>query len=92
MDKKEMQRERALGISDDSFTKAPSSSADNGALSSASGLQLAVGSSKVPVSSGSAAQRTQRMANVQSPISPSTADLNMKIASVKNVRLELVRV
>ncbi len=87
-----MQRERALGISDDSFTKAPPSSSDNGAFSSASGFQLAVRSSKAPVSSGSAVQRIQHMANVRSPISPSIADLNMKIASVKKVRLEMVRV
>ncbi len=89
-DKEEMLRERALGISDGSFTKAPPRSAGDGAFSSGSGLQLAVGISKGPVSSRSAVQRIQHMTNVHSPTSPSTADLNMKIVSVKKLRLELV--
>lgn len=94
MGKEEIQRERALGLnSDDSFAKTAAGSSSAGSGSSvysatSSGLQLAVGSNKAPMSNagGSAIQRIQHIANVQSPISPSAADLNMKIASVKKVR------
>lgn len=53
-------------------------------------LQLAVGSNKSAISCSGANAGVQRVqhitaSSVQSPISPSAADLNMKIASVKKV-------
>ena len=71
--------------------------------STAGGLQLGVGLNKssmagqsqgVNVSGSGTMPRIQHIAtsSVQSPISPSTAELNMKIASVKKVRAFILRI
>lgn len=67
---------------------------NGGGYPGSGGLQLAVGSNKSAIGgSGTSAgvPRIQHIAaaSVQSPISPSTAELNMKIASVKKVLFHL---